>query len=460
MRMSFSLAASGLVASAAAGQVVFEDIRLAAPGVSAGDQFGLEVAIEGELAVVGANRDNAPQSASGAVYVFSGTTGQYRARVTGSDTSADNFFGDAVSVSGGRFFAGAPGNETAGLQAGSFYGFDGGNLQQSLRLEPFRRVFVGEDPDFSFYGFSVDVDERLIVVGAPGDVEGANGGGGAVYIYNAADSSLVGKFFADDADFADNLGRTVATTDGFAIAASPFDDSFAQDTGAVYIFDGITGDQVRKISYPGSDASALFGLALAAQNGLVVVGAGFANFAGTNSGVAYVYDIHTGLLLHTLAPSDIGPNMNFGFSVALDGDLVVVGARGAIDQGGFSGAAYVFDRESGEQIAKLLPSDGDTGDVFGSSVAISGRRVLVGAPSEGSSGANAGAAYLFTIDPEAPDCPADLAAPFGLLNFFDVSAFLSSYGTQAPEADFAAPLGVWNFFDVSAFLAAYNAGCP
>lgn len=60
----------------------------------------------------------------------------------------------------------------------------------------------------------------------------------------------------------------------------------------------------------------------------------------------------------------------------------------------------------------------------------------------------------------ACDCPADLAPPFGELNFFDVSAFLSAYNAQDPVADFAAPSGVFNFFDVSAFLSAYNAGCP
>ena len=57
-------------------------------------------------------------------------------------------------------------------------------------------------------------------------------------------------------------------------------------------------------------------------------------------------------------------------------------------------------------------------------------------------------------------CPADLAAPFGVLNFFDVSAFIAFYNAQNPRADFAAPFGVFNFFDVSAFIAAYNAGCP
>jgi hypothetical protein len=93
-------------------------------------------------------------------------------------------------------------------------------------------------------------------------------------------------------------------------------------------------------------------------------------------------------------------------------------------------------------------------------VGISGNRVLVGAPLETSAGDNAGAAYLFTINPEQPGCLADLAAPFGVLDFFDVAAFLAAYNGQDGVADLAEPLGVWDFFDVAAFLAAYNAGCP
>lgn len=60
----------------------------------------------------------------------------------------------------------------------------------------------------------------------------------------------------------------------------------------------------------------------------------------------------------------------------------------------------------------------------------------------------------------ANPCAADLAAPFGELNFFDVAAFLDLYAAQDPAADLSAPFGVWNFFDVSAFLDAYNSGCP
>jgi hypothetical protein len=58
------------------------------------------------------------------------------------------------------------------------------------------------------------------------------------------------------------------------------------------------------------------------------------------------------------------------------------------------------------------------------------------------------------------DCPADIALPFGELNFFDLSVFLSWYNQQDPRADIAGPTGVFNFFDVAAYIGLYNAGCP
>lgn len=59
-----------------------------------------------------------------------------------------------------------------------------------------------------------------------------------------------------------------------------------------------------------------------------------------------------------------------------------------------------------------------------------------------------------------PACPADLAAPHGTLNFFDVSAFLSAFTARTSGADLARPFGQHDFFDVAAYLAMFNAGCP
>jgi len=57
-------------------------------------------------------------------------------------------------------------------------------------------------------------------------------------------------------------------------------------------------------------------------------------------------------------------------------------------------------------------------------------------------------------------CPADFAAPFGVLNFFDVAAYIGLYNDGDPAADISAPFGSLNFFDVAAFIGLYNAGCP
>lgn len=95
---------------------------------------------------------------------------------------------------------------------------------------------------------------------------------------------------------------------------------------------------------------------------------------------------------------------------------------------------------------------------FGNGIACAGARVvdaggavIPGAVISGDSGVNWAAGVA---------CPADLAAPYGTLDFFDVSAFLSAYNAHDPAADLAAPFGTFDFFDVSAFLSAYNAGCP
>ncbi|RMH26548.1 MAG: hypothetical protein D6692_09020 [Planctomycetota bacterium] len=57
-------------------------------------------------------------------------------------------------------------------------------------------------------------------------------------------------------------------------------------------------------------------------------------------------------------------------------------------------------------------------------------------------------------------CAPDLAAPFGVLNIFDMLEYIALFNAQEPGADLAAPFGVLNFFDVSAYISAYNAGCP
>ncbi|MCA9304573.1 MAG: hypothetical protein KC996_10670 [Phycisphaerales bacterium] len=64
-----------------------------------------------------------------------------------------------------------------------------------------------------------------------------------------------------------------------------------------------------------------------------------------------------------------------------------------------------------------------------------------------------------TTDCTAP-CPADLAEPSGVLNIFDIQAYIGLYNAHDPAADLAAPSGTFNIFDIQAYIALYNKGCP
>ena len=71
-------------------------------------------------------------------------------------------------------------------------------------------------------------------------------------------------------------------------------------------------------------------------------------------------------------------------------------------------------------------------------------------------------AWMIRAEGEAPvePCPADLAEPFGTLNFFDLVAYLGLFNAGDAAADLAEPTGELNFFDLVAYLGGFNAGCP
>ena len=99
-----------------------------------------------------------------------------------------------------------------------------------------------------------------------------------------------------------------------------------------------------------------------------------------------------------LTASDGASFDNFGWSVALDGDTVVIGAPGDDDNGSESGSAYVFTRTAGvwTEQTQLTPSDGASGDLLAWSVALDGDTALMGAQYDDDNGDNSGSAYIFT----------------------------------------------------------------
>lgn len=445
-----------------AAQTLLEDRKLVPNNASPMDQFGHNVALDGSTALIGALFDDGRGSASGTAFLYNAATGMLQDQLFGNDTSSEDTFGDGVALANGFAFVGAPQESSDGTFAGAAYAFSTATGNQLRRLRPFQTIFVGENPSGSAFGWSIDASQRWLVIGAPGDIEGANGGGGAFYTYDLTSNALVGKFFASDPAFADNLGRTVAVDDNFVIAAAPFDDDNGQDSGSVYVFDAATGTQLHKLTPNDGAPGDLFGLALDIHRGTIIVGAPFANARGSNSGAAYLFDANTGAQLAKLLPEQTQAADQFGSAVAIDAGFTAIGARAAQVNQVATGVAYLFDTLTTTLRATLVASDGAFGDTLGNAIAIDNRTVLAGAEGDDDAGDFAGAAYVFTIPVSIPDCPVDLNAD-DLIDFDDVALLFADLGAPPSGAPRPSDINLddaTDLRDVAILQTLFAAECP
>jgi len=230
------------------------------------------------------------------------------------------------------------------------------------------------------------------------------------------------KRIAADAQTNDGLGNSVAVSGDYAVAGATGEDgALGTNQGAAYVFERNYGGndnwgQVAKLT-AGSDAedSSYFGQSVAIDGDFIVVGANSKDDgANLDRGAAYVFDRNSGGQdnwgqVAKLTASDAADFDEFGWSVAISGDYVVVGAYREDDIVSDRGAAYVFDRNSPSsddwgEVAKLTASDEGAGDRFGISVAISGDDVVVGAHFEDDGiGTDYGAAYVFNRNSPSPN---------------------------------------------------------
>jgi hypothetical protein len=269
----------------------------------------------------------------------------------------------------------------------------------------------------------VAIDGDTIVAGDKDDAVGPVGSGhGSVYTFartGAADRTETAKLTASDGDAANYLGTSVAIDGDTIVAGAPFDNIGENEPGggtsaqgSVYTF-ARTGAAARtetaKLTASDGVSGDLLGSSVAIDGDTIVAGAPYTNRSEGNHSDGSVYTFtRTGAAARTetaeLTASDtVGDELGLelGFSVAIDGDTIVAGARGAdVGANVTQGAIYTFARTGAAartETARLTASDGATPDSLGSSVAIDGNTILAGAPGD-RVGINAtqGSAYTFT----------------------------------------------------------------
>ena len=138
-----------------------------------------------------------------------------------------------------------------------------------------------------------------------------------------------------------------------------------------------------------------FGTSVALSGDRVLIGAPEDDTQGADVGQAHLFDATTGALLQTFDDPTVTSFDQFGTSVALSGDRVLIGAPGDDTQGGNVGQAHLFDATTGALLQTFDDPTVTSADLFGGSVALSGDRVLIGAPFDDTHGDNVGQAHLF-----------------------------------------------------------------
>ncbi|MBN2474707.1 MAG: pre-peptidase C-terminal domain-containing protein [Pirellulales bacterium] len=379
-----------------------QEIMASDPAVE--DRFGWSVSVSGNVAVVGAKYDDDVGIDSGSAYIyrFDGTHWTQQQKLTASDGALFDYFGYSVAISADTAVVGAYGDDDAGSYSGSvyIYRFDGTQWMQEQKLT----AFDGEAGDY--FGYSVAISGNTAVVGAYRDYDAAGGSGSAyVFHFDGTQWTQQQKLTASDRAAYDYFGYSVSISGNTALVGAYGDDDAGSASGSAYIyrFDGTQWTQQQKLTASDGAADDYFGWSVALSGDTAVVGAYADDDAGSGSGSAYVFqfDGTQWTQQQKLTASDVTASDYFGYSVSISGNTALVGARYDDDAGNDSGSAYVFrfDGTQWTQQHKLTASNAARDDRFGTAVAVSGSRVVVGAPYRDAAGVrDSGAAYVYMGD--------------------------------------------------------------
>ena len=472
----------GLICAAPApGQSVCEVDHVSASDGGGFQNFGRAVAVSGDTSLMGAKTDNDNGLESGSAYVFrvDGTGWGETQKLLASDGVSGDSFGRTVAVDGSTLMVGAPGHNH-GPGFGSVYVFvhDGSQWVETQELA----VLVGD-----LGGVVVSLDGDVAVVGNWADNDNGSSSGAAHTFRFDPESALwlqEQKLLASDGAAGDQFGISVDVSGDVALIGA-LNVDFGIGSAYVFRFDGASWVQEQKLTASDGTIVDHFGSAVSLSGEAALIGA-----SNDIPGSAYVFELDPKtsrwVELQKLVASDGAIGNEFGDSVALQGSTALIGAWASDAAGLNEGAAYVFRLLDGTWLEqqRLLPAPGPWTTFFGRSVALSGDVALIGANGED---AQAGGAYMYTglvgLDcnangrsdacdilfglredangngiPDTCECPWDLDGG-GTVGIKDFLALLAAWGPNPGHpADFDGD-GVVGITDFLALLANWGA-CP
>ena len=366
------------------------------------DYFGYSVSLSTSRALVGAywDDDNGNNSGSAFIYDFDGSDWVLKQKITASDGFTTQQFGYSVSLDGDTALIGANQDNEFETNNGAVYAFtfDGTTWTQSQKI-------TSDIPEVaSKFGFFVDLDGNRVVIGTKHFNEKA-------YVFEFDTDTWVQKSIltASSATPSNKFGTAAALSGDAIIVGAYGDNIYGFGSGSVFGFNYNSTssnwlENTKLIPQEGASGDA-FGFYVSIDGNTAVVGAYFDDFdnatTSTATGAVYVYSFDGSLwnLSQKLYATQRNQNANFGHSVVIKGNRILIGATGDDGDINNSGAAYIFDYDGSQwlQTAKLTASDGNSFGKFGFSTSLSMDRAVVGGYGDNEFGNNSGAAYVYDL---------------------------------------------------------------
>lgn len=365
-----------------------------APDALPNDAVGRAVAISGDLLVVGSPLDDYPDMATGAdagsvlAYEFDGVAWQYQGKIVPADSFRLDEFGSTLAIDGNRLIVGSPEDAFMAMRRGAVYVFehDGTGWVQVAKIR------ADDHSNVLDFGRSIALSGDTIAVTATTAVK-MGPDSADLFVFEKVGAQWVQTMHVSDAR--EGLGPfapRVALDGDTLIFASNFFSTVPYDGSEQMIFDAYTRDGgawtfAQTLERP--DDAIGFNDSMSLQGDTFVSGARFATrVPGVIAhGAAFVYERIGGVwsFEHTLLPLDAAENNKFGAHVCLDGDTILVGEPGFVAAPGmFPGASTYFQKNGGvwDPIDRIIGSTsaGSASVSFGSSNAMSGGKMIIGAP--------------------------------------------------------------------------------
>ena len=326
-------------------------VTLRSPKPWARAHFGMSLAVNEDVVVVGEPRawiDNLMDR--GYVYLFD-TSGNLSTTLRSPDTRAAGLFGWSITLCGDTIFISEPGREAEGvINAGIVYKFnlDGEHLATLQSPDPSPGYSTSGQRALNF-GYSIAGNDEVIVVGEPYKNIGELNQAGKAYIFDKNGNYLT-TLESPEPPTLGNFGKFVAISGDILVVVESYAEVNGKSrAGRAHVFN-TDGTLHHTLQAPEPEEGARFGVSVAVNDDTIVVGEYIADVLEINEGRAHVFN-HDGTLISTIQSPDPGVAAEFGYSVAISGERIIVGEPGSLADGELkAGKAYIFSEEAPETV--------------------------------------------------------------------------------------------------------------